>query len=101
MRIILFFIDGLGLAAADDKNPLAAAPMPCLRSLLGGQPLTLEAVGTNKEKATLLALNATLGVPGEPQSATGQTTLFTGINAPQAVGRHVRGFTTEIGRAHV
>src|SRR5690606_4270140 len=94
MRIILFFIDGLGLAAARENNPLAKAEMPCLRRLLGGQPLTLAAAGTHNEMATLLALDATLGVPGEPQSATGQTTLFTGVNAPQAVGRHVRGFPT-------
>ncbi|NLM51399.1 MAG: peptidase [Firmicutes bacterium] len=94
MRIILFFIDGLGLAAATENNPLAKAEMPCLRRLLGGQPLTLAAAGTHNEMATLLALDATLGVPGEPQSATGQTTLFTGVNAPQAVGRHVRGFPT-------
>src|SRR5262249_9483863 len=32
--------------------------------------------------------DATLGVPGLPQSATGQTTLFTGTNAAQALGRH-------------
>jgi hypothetical protein len=68
--------------------------MPCLQELLDGQALTLAAVGKHS-RTTLLALDATLGVPGEPQSATGQTTLFTGVNAPQAVGRHVRGFPTK------
>jgi hypothetical protein len=35
-----------------------------------------------------LALDATLGVPGLPQSATGQTTWLTGQNAVAAMGEH-------------
>jgi hypothetical protein len=95
MQVILFFIDGLGLAPAGEHNPLSITPTPCLNRLLGGKNLTLDAVGTISEYAALKALDATLGVPGVPQSATGQTTLFTGINAPKAVGRHIRGFPTE------
>jgi hypothetical protein len=33
-----------------------------------------------------------MGIPGLPQSATGQTALFTGINAARVMGRHVEGF---------
>ena len=94
MRVILFFIDGLGLAPAGIMNPLTTTPTPCLNRLLDGQDLTLEAVGTRTGISTLLSLDATLGVAGEPQSATGQTTLLTGVNAPKTVGRHVRGFPT-------
>ena len=39
-------------------------------------------------RATLLALDATLGVPGLPQSATGQAVLLTGINIPSQIGEH-------------
>jgi 2,3-bisphosphoglycerate-independent phosphoglycerate mutase len=42
-----------------------------------------------KRRVELRALDATLGVPGLPQSATGQATLFTGVNAASLVGRHV------------
>jgi hypothetical protein len=35
------------------------------------------------------AIDALLGVPGLPQSATGQTALFTGVNAAQLLGRHL------------
>jgi hypothetical protein len=35
-----------------------------------------------------------LGVPGLPQSATGQTALFTGINAPALVGDHITAHPT-------
>ena len=45
--------------------------------------------------STLRALDACLGVPGLPQSATGQTALFTGVNAPALVGDHVTAFPTE------
>ena len=37
-------------------------------------------------------IDARLGVEGLPQSATGQTALFTGVNAPKEVGRHIQGF---------
>jgi hypothetical protein len=39
-------------------------------------------------------LDACLGVPGIPQSATGQTTLLTGVNAAQLEGRHRRAYPT-------
>ena len=42
----------------------------------------------------MIPLDATLGVDGLPQSATGQTTLLTGVNAAAALGRHVVGFPT-------
>jgi hypothetical protein len=88
MNFLLFFLDGVGLGDEDpSRNPLAAAPMPHLRALLGGQPLTAAAVGEYPQ-ATLLALDATLGMPGAPQSATGQAALITGINVPQQIGGH-------------
>jgi len=38
------------------------------------------------------AVDATMGVPGLPQSATGQTALFTGVNAAREMGMHLQGF---------
>jgi 2,3-bisphosphoglycerate-independent phosphoglycerate mutase len=32
-----------------------------------------------------------MGIPGLPQSATGQTTIYTGINAPKKLGKHLTG----------
>lgn len=37
-------------------------------------------------------IDASLGVEGIPQSATGQTALLTGVNAARCMGRHVPGF---------
>lgn len=39
-----------------------------------------------------IPLDACLGVPGIPQSATGQTSLFCGVNAQAYMGRHVHAF---------
>ena len=37
-------------------------------------------------------IDACLGVEGIPQSATGQATMFTGVNCPKTVGKHCEGF---------
>jgi len=86
-RFLLLFVDGVGLAPAAATNPLATVPSPALAAALGG-PLTLERVGPIPG-GRLAGLDAALGVPGLPQSATGQTALFTGENAPAILGRHV------------
>jgi hypothetical protein len=89
MQIIFLFLDGVGLGANDPAiNPLVRAQMPNLRALLGGQPLIASAAPYDGERATLLALDASLGVEGLPQSATGQAVLLTGINIPKEIGQH-------------
>jgi len=77
VKILFLFIDGLGLRAPAADNPLTPAVCPALYRLI-----TEHAV----------PLDACLGVAGLPQSATGQATLFTGINAARYVGRHMEGF---------
>ena len=37
-------------------------------------------------------VDACLGVEGLPQSATGQATMFTGVNCAKAIGKHCEGF---------
>ena len=86
MRVVFVFLDGVGVGSAGDFNPFWQAPMPTLRSLLGGPMVK----GVTVEKGGLVfrALDATMGVPGIPQSATGQTALFTGVNAARLLGHH-------------
>ena len=88
-RLLLLFVDGIGLAPAKADNPFATGESPEIERLLGG-PLTADQV-TDRGDAILVALNACLGVAGMPQSATGQAALFTGVNAPRRMGRHVTG----------
>ncbi|RJP51461.1 MAG: metalloenzyme domain-containing protein [Anaerolineaceae bacterium] len=89
MQILFLFLDGIGLGADDPNiNPLVRAEMPNLRALLGGNPLIAASAPFVGDRATLVALDASLGVEGLPQSATGQAVLLTGINVPKEIGQH-------------
>lgn len=77
LKILFIFVDGLGLGGDDPEiNPVRRPRFPFLQKLL----------------SFAVPLDACLGVTGLPQSATGQATLFTGINAAAAMGRHIEGF---------
>lgn len=101
-QILFLFLDGVGLAPGGPENPLSKTPMPRLRELLGG-PLVLDGLAEDDPRPggrpgsdlVVRALDACLGVPGLPQSATGQTALFTGLNAPALVGGHVTAYPTQ------
>lgn len=85
----MLFFDGWGLGANDPaSNPFLTVPMPTLRELLDGSP-PVRGEYREFKHATLVPTDATLGVPGLPQSATGQTTIFTGVNAARAIGEHL------------
>lgn len=88
-RVLMIFLDGVGLGDDDPRlNPLAAASMPVMRGLLGDRPLVRSSAPFQGPQATLLALDASLGVEGMPQSATGQAAILTGRNVPAEVGEH-------------
>jgi 2,3-bisphosphoglycerate-independent phosphoglycerate mutase len=50
--------------------------------------ITRTTAGASSTRATLVGLDATLGVAGTPQSGTGQATLLTGADAVALHGRH-------------
>jgi 2,3-bisphosphoglycerate-independent phosphoglycerate mutase len=88
MGVLLIFVDGLGLGEDEpDKNPVARARVRRLRLLRDR--------AAPDPTATLVPADACLGVPGLPQSATGQTSILAGVNAPTAVGRHINGYCTK------
>lgn len=89
MNFLFLFLDGVGLGSADpNQNPFARAEMPNLHALLDGQRLLASTAPLESQRATLLALDACLGVGGLPQSATGQAVLLTGQNVPAQLGYH-------------
>jgi hypothetical protein len=92
MAVILVFIDGIGIGPPDpEANPFTRAHARWLCAVVGWLP------PTGPDAPLFVPVDACLGVPGLPQSATGQTALLTGINAPRTVGRHINGFcTTEL-----
>jgi 2,3-bisphosphoglycerate-independent phosphoglycerate mutase len=87
--LLLFFIDGLGIGTRGSHNPFdgleGAAPL----AVFQGEPADLPGDGM------LATTDACLGVEGRPQSASGQTTILTGINASAAIGSHKQGFPNQ------
>lgn len=88
-RVIFLFLDGVGLGSDDPTiNPLAAAHYPTLAALMDGHPLTAASGRMTTVQAELIPTDAHLGIPGRPQSATGQAAIVTGANVPARLGRH-------------
>ena len=77
MKVVFLFVDGVGLRGPAADNPLNKEVCPTLWRLVSRHAKPIDAC---------------LGVEGVPQSATGQATMFTGVNCPAAVGRHCEGF---------
>ncbi|MBP2655496.1 MAG: hypothetical protein H6Q73_3065 [Firmicutes bacterium] len=91
-KVLLIFIDGFGLGENNGKiNPLVRFN-PSIFQWLIGSPLSVAATPAFNSKACLVATDAKLGIAGLPQSATGQTAIFTGVNASAVMGRHIQGF---------
>lgn len=89
MRVLIVFLDGVGLGGDDpDRNPLAAARLPALDILLDGRRPLAGAAPFHGERASLVGVDATLGVDGTPQSGTGHAALLTGEDAVRMFGRH-------------
>jgi hypothetical protein len=90
MPVLLFFIDGLGIGARGEANPFdglddEASPLAIFQD---EEPLL-------PFGGLLVRTDATLGIAGRPQSASGQTTILTGINAPSTLGYHKQGFPNQ------
>lgn len=87
--VLLFFIDGLGIGKREVANPLTVAQNiePLANFQNENHSVIFDGV--------LVPTDARLGVEGRPQSASGQTTILTGINAPQFLGFHKQGFPNE------
>jgi hypothetical protein len=86
-RTLLIFVDGLGIGTRGTHNPLdrlgeAAVPLAVFADEEPQLP----------HEGLLARTDACLGVEGRPQSASGQTTILTGINAPALLGYHKQGF---------
>jgi len=83
-RVIFIFIDGAGVGQADAGNPFFKAGSLFLPFWQGAMTLP--------DGTPLAAIDATLGIPGLPQSASGQTALFCGVGAGEMANRHCNGY---------
>jgi len=88
-RVLLIFLDGIGLGNDDpDTNPFAAAHTPVLDSLASGQRWLRSTGRVNSGRASFAPADPRMGVPGRPQSASGQAAILTGRNVPALIGEH-------------
>ncbi len=87
--VVLFFVDGLGIGEKNEFNPLALTKnLEPLNNFVGE-------AATIFKNGVLIPTDVRLGVEGRPQSASGQTAIYTGINAPKILGKHKHGFPNE------
>ena len=84
-KLFYFFIDGLGIGKNDQNNPVS----DLFRKSLNGHLLSDIAEPFIFEGGAAVPVDPVQGVPGLPQSATGQTSLYTGINAQKILGYHL------------
>lgn len=79
-KLIFIFFDGVGIGKAGSTNPFFAANADYLPFFENGCRFP--------DQTPIKGIDAQLGVAGMPMSATGQTTLFTGINVPALLNEH-------------
>jgi hypothetical protein len=87
VRVLLVFVDGVGLGSPGAHNPFDGAPVEILAPLGGAD-------ARGRGDVAYARVDATLGYPGLPQSATGQAALYTGEDAVARAGGHREGWPT-------
>ncbi len=83
VNVAWLMLDGVGIAPHSARNPFSDLSTPALDSLGISRPTY-----TFEPEFVARPIDARLGVPGLPQSGTGQTTLLTGVNAAKHLGYH-------------
>lgn len=86
MAVLLIFIDGLGIGRRQAANPFEDLPAAAPLGIFQDEEPTIPFGGV------LVRTDPRLGIEGRPQSASGQTTILTGINVPTTLGYHKQGF---------
>ncbi|MCC6801531.1 MAG: hypothetical protein IT319_01505 [Anaerolineae bacterium] len=88
-HILMIFLDGIGLGDDDPAvNPFAAANLPTITALTNGKRW-LRGIGRQTSaRASFVPTDPRMGIPGRPQSASGQAAILTGRNVPQMIGEH-------------
>lgn len=86
--VLMIFIDGVGIGREDyEANPFFKYGFRTFTEIFGEIP-TLKKQLLIKDNIFLFPTDARLGLKGFPQSGTGQTSIFCGINAAEIVGKH-------------
>lgn len=93
-KLIFIFIDGIGLGENNSRiNPISrlfSNLLPIKTNLVS------DSEKTTFDNGVFIPTDACLGIDGYPQSATGQTTIFTGVNASKKIGMHLPAFPDNV-----
>lgn len=85
----MLFLDGVGAGRKDPSiNPFFNSDYPALASIMQDSMPHIRKRVYKLGSIFYKNLNATLGVPGLPQSGTGQVALLCGINSAKIIGKH-------------
>lgn len=85
---LLIFLDGVGIGREDQEvNPFFKYPFNSLKKTFGRLP-SLSQQRLTGDSSFLFPADAVMGISGLPQSGTGQTSIFCGVNAPEILGQH-------------
>lgn len=88
-HVLMLFLDGVGIGGTDPAvNPFMVAHGKTLRRCCNNSMIHREDPYRYSRNVSIVPLDATLGVDGLPQSGTGQTALYTGMNAAKMIGKH-------------
>jgi 2,3-bisphosphoglycerate-independent phosphoglycerate mutase len=86
--LILLFIDGVGIGKKDSEyNPFFKYKFKTFSELFGETP-SIDNPIIKSNNGFIFPVDAKMGIDGFPQSGTGQTSIFCGLNAPKFVGKH-------------
>ncbi len=86
--VLMIFIDGVGIGKEDSNfNPFFKYHFKFIENIFKKIP-SVQNQFIQHDNYFLFPTDARLGVEGLPQSGTGQTSIFCGVNAPKIVGKH-------------
>ena len=90
-KLVLLFIDGVGLGDDTAENPVREL----FSDFLDGSRLVRRSEALHCAEAVMIPTDAVMGVSGTPQSATGQASIFTGLNTQKMLGTHIPAFPSD------
>lgn len=87
-KVLMIFIDGVGIGENDKvKNPFFKYNFRLFSDHFSSPP-DLSQQYQNVDNSFFWPSDACMGIEGLPQSGTGQTSIFCGVNAQKIIGKH-------------
>ncbi|MCE1188127.1 MAG: alkaline phosphatase family protein [Ignavibacteria bacterium] len=87
-KVLMIFLDGVGIGENNaSTNTFLKKGFRTFTDIFGEIP-TLDSPFLKVSNNIVMPVDAVMGIPGYPQSGTGQTSIYCGINASNLLGEH-------------